>query len=229
MTDSRHIRILALTFLSAGFLLADDASQILKQTEDTYRGVKSYHFEGTTVSETKVGGSVSKSETSFVVAFEKPNKFRVEYLYPSAGNWVRVSDGKKTWKLRSITKELTEAAATEDDLGILDGSPVSPFWNIGENASSPSVAGSESISVGGKSYDCFVVQVQLPSTSDRPGVQPPPVKLWIDKANHLILREVSGTVAQGKGAAGGNLRTITFTYAEVNQAVPDDLFHLAKR
>jgi len=240
MSNSKYVRILALTVLSTGFLLAEDAGQILKQTEETYRAVKSYHFEGTTVSETTLGKSVSKSETSFVVAFEKPNKFRVEYVYPTAGNWVRVSDGAKTWKTRSITKELSETAATEDDLGILDGTPVSPFWNIGENASNPSIAGTESISVGGKNYDCFVVQVLLPSSSERPGEQPPPVKLWIDKANHLILREVSGAVTQpgpsaqgkaakGKGTPGGNLRTTTFTYAEVNQAVPQDLFHLAKR
>ena len=111
MTKRWVVQILALTAASAGLILADDAGQILKQTEDTYRGVKSYHFEGTTVSETRVGGSVSKSETQFVVAFEKPNKFRVEYVYPSAGNWVRVSDGTKTWKHRSITKEMTEAAA----------------------------------------------------------------------------------------------------------------------
>jgi len=228
MTDSKHIRILALMMLSTGFLLADDASQILKQTEETYREVKSYHFEGSTVSETKVEKSVSKSESSFVVAFEKPNKFRVEYVYPTAGNWVRVSDGKTTWKHRSITKELTQAAATEDDLGILDGSPVSPFWNIGENASSPTVAGSDSIDVGGKNHDCFVIQMQAPAPADRPGTEALPIKLWIDKSNHLILRQVSGSVTQGKGKAGTNTRTMTFTYAEVNQTVPDELFRLAK-
>ena len=223
------VQIIALAVASAGLILADDAGQILKQTEDTYRRVKSYHFEGTTVSETRVGGSVSKSETQFVVAFEKPNKFRVEYVYPSAGNWVRVSDGTKTWKHRSITKEMTEAAATEDDLGILDGSPVSLFWNIGENAANPSVAGSESIEVGGKSHDCFVVQVQLPTPTDATGAAALPAKLWIDKSNHLVLREVSGSPSQRKGGPGGNTRTTTFTYAEVNQAVPGDLFHLTAK
>jgi outer membrane lipoprotein-sorting protein len=225
----RAIRILALTIVPAGLVLADDAGQILKQTEETYRGVKSYRFEGTTVSETKVGGSVSKSETSFVVAFEKPNKFRVEYVYPSAGNWVRVSDGTKTWKHRSITKELTETAASEDDLGILDGSPVSPFWNIGETASKPSVAGSESIEVSGKTHDCFVIQMQAPASAVPPGSEALPVKFWVDKSSHLILREVTGSVTLGKGKPGGSTRTTNFTYAEVNQAVPGDLFHLAKK
>src|SRR5580704_12101182 len=128
--------ILASTVFCAGVVRADDATgndagKILRQTEDTYRALQSYRFEGTTISETKIGKSVSKSETSFVVAFQKPNKFRVEYVYPTAGNWIRVSDGKTTWKTRSLTKESTQGAATDDDLGILDGSPVSPFWNIG--------------------------------------------------------------------------------------------------
>lgn len=234
MTDSLRwvFRIGAFTLFCTSVVLADDAlandaGKILKQTEDTYRSLKSYHFEGTTTSETKVGGSVSKSETSFVVAFQKPNEFRVEYVYPTAGNWVRVSDGKMTWRRRSITKESTEAAAKDEDMGILDGSPVSPFWNIFEHVSNPSMAGSESIDVGGKSHDCFVIQVQPAATSVRPGMQAAPGKLWIDKSNHLVLKEVNRSIAQS-GKGGENTQTIAITQAEVNQAVPDDMFHLAK-
>jgi outer membrane lipoprotein-sorting protein len=224
-------QILALTIICAGVVPGDDApgddaGKILKLTEDTYRGLQSYRFEGTTVSETKVGGGVSKSETSFVVAYQKPNKFRVEYIYPTAGNWVRVSDGKTTWRRRSLTKESTEGAAKDEDLGILDGSPVSPYWNIFEHVAKPSMTGSEAIDIGGKSHECFVIQVEPTGLSVRPGMQAAPGKLWIDKSNHLILREVNRSVAQGsKGAE--NTQTVSFTQAEVNQTVPDDLFHLA--
>jgi outer membrane lipoprotein-sorting protein len=226
--------ILASFLICAGLAVADDApgndaGKILKQTEDTYRGLASYRFEGTTISETKIGGSVSKSETSFVVAFQKPNKFRVEYVYPTAGNWVRVSDGKTTWKTRSLTKESTQNASTDDDLGILDGSPVSAFWNIDVHATNPAMVGSESIDVNGKAHDCFVIQVPpQPGTTARPGMEAMPVKLWIDKTDHLVLREVSRMVAQG-GKGGENVQTLAFTKAEVNQAVSDDMFHLAKR
>jgi outer membrane lipoprotein-sorting protein len=237
MTDSLRwvFRIGALTIFCSSLVPADDAldndaGKILKQTEDTYRSLKSYHFEGTNVSETKVGGSVSKSETSFVVAFQKPNEFRVEYVYPTAGNWVRVSDGKTTWRRRSLTKESTETPAQDEDMGILDGSPVSPFWNILEHISNPSMAGSESIDVGGKSHDCFVIQVQPASTSVRPGMQAAPGKLWIDKSNHLVLKEVDRFIAEGGkvGKGSENTQTIAITQAEVNQTVPDDMFHVAK-
>src|SRR5579872_5273744 len=124
--------------LSASYALADDAAQILKNTEETYRNLKSYAFEGTTTSETKMGSTISKSETSFVVAFKQPNEFRLEYDYPSAGKWERVSDGKTLWNHRTITKESNETPATDDSLRMLDGSPIAVFSDIGEGVTKAS-------------------------------------------------------------------------------------------
>src|SRR5579862_1667445 len=100
-----RIRHLACLLFAANIVFADDAAQILKSTEETYRNLKSYQFKGVTTSETKVGTSISKTETSFAVAFKQPNEFLLEYDYPAAGNWVRASDGKTIWNRRSITKE----------------------------------------------------------------------------------------------------------------------------
>jgi outer membrane lipoprotein-sorting protein len=222
-----HVLGLALTF-SAAFALADDAAQILKSTEETYRNLKSYAFEGTTTSETKVGASTSKSETSFVVAFKEPNEFRLEYDYPAAGRWVRVSDGKRLWNHRSMTKESNESAVTEDDIRMLSGSPIAVFSDIGEDVTKASIVGSEQVSIGGQSFDCHVVQFERPNrTAAGPG-QPLPVKLWIDKTRHLVLRQVSGLEARGSGSSTENTRTVMFTRADVNQSLPDDLFHLKK-
>ena len=104
---------LALSF--AGYLMADDASDVLKSVANTYQNLRGYYFEGSTLSETKMGNNDSKSETKFVVAFESPNRFRVEYIYPTAGNWIRVSNGTNTWKERSISKDFSKAAAVPED------------------------------------------------------------------------------------------------------------------
>ena len=211
---------------SAGFVLAQDATQLLKTTAETYRGFKSYHFEGNTVVETKVGSNVSKSETAFVVAFQQPNQFRLEVIYPSAGNWVRVSDGKTVWKYRSITKELNKAAATDDDLRLLASSPLAAFSRIDEGATNASVVGSDTVTIDGKNFDCYVVQLEQPSTKTD-AAQPLPTKLWIDKSGHLILRQIGGSASHGAGSTSTeNTRTTTFTLAAVNQPVPDELFHL---
>lgn len=221
-----QVLVLAFTFSSA-FAFADDAAQILKNTEDTYRNLKSYAFEGTTTSETKVGASISKSETSFVVAFKEPNEFRLEYDYPSAGNWVRVSDGKTLWNHRSITKESKETPVTDDDVRMLDGSPIAVFSKIGDDITKATLVGSEQVSIGGQSFDCHVVQFERPNLTASGAAQPLPVKLWIDKTRHLVLRQVSGSEARGS-ASTENIRTIMFTRVEVNQSLPDDLFHLKK-
>lgn len=216
----------AFTF-SAAFALADDAAQILKSTEDTYRSLKSYDFEGTTTLETKVGASVSKTETSFVVAFKEPNEFRLEYDYPSAGKWERVSDGKTLWNHRSITKESKESPVTDDDVRMLEGSPVAVFSQIGEDAVKATLVGSEQVPMGGQSFDCFVVQFERPNQTASGAAQPLPVKLWIDKTRHLVLRQVSVSEAHNSGSSTENIRTVMFTRVEVNQ-VPDDLFHFKK-
>ncbi len=218
---------LALTF-SASFALADDAAQILKNTEETYRNLKSYAFEGTTTSETKMGASISKSAMSFVVAYKEPNEFRLEYDYPAAGKWERVSDGKTLWNHRSITKESKETPVTDDDLRMLEGSPVATFSDLGEGAAKATVVGSEAVSIGGQSFDCFVVQFDQPNPRAEGAAKPLPVKLWIDKTRHLVLRQVSGSEGRNGGSSTENTRTVNFTRVDVNQSIPDDLFHFKK-
>jgi outer membrane lipoprotein-sorting protein len=210
--------------LSSGVsALADDASQILKNTEDTYNNLNSYRFEGTTVSETRMGATDSKSETTFVVAFKPANEFRIEYVYPAAGNWVRVSDGKTLWKYRSLTKELNKGPVSDYDLQMLSGSPVGVFSHISQGLANPSVVGSEPVSAGGQSFDCYVIQAEHPGAMETGNAKALPVKLWIDKKTHLVLREQSGSVSHGS-ATTENLETITFTRVEVNQPVADDVF-----
>jgi len=207
-------------------LLGDDATQILKTTEDTYQNLKSYQFRGVTTSETKVGTSISKSETSFYAAFKQPNEFLVEYDYPAAGSWVRGSDGKTAWNRRSITKEFTQSPATDEALRVLDGSPIAAFDAIAQGIQNPQLAGSEPVSIGGLHYDCYVIQFDRAGTPG--GGQPLPVRLWIDKTRHLVLKQVSGSQARNSGNSTENTRTVSFTEVDVNSPVPDDLFRPVK-
>jgi outer membrane lipoprotein-sorting protein len=220
-----NLSLLASLLFAGNILAADDAAQILKTTEQTYQALTSYEFKGVTTSETKVGTSVSKTETSFAVAFKTPNEFLLEYDYPSAGNWVRASDGKTMWNKRSITKEFTATPADDDAVRTLDGSPIAAFANIAEGVQNPTVAGSEPVTIGSQSFDCYVVRFQRAS-----GAATVPVKLWIDKTRHLILKQVSGSDdARASATSTENQRTISFTEAAVNGTVSDDLFHLSKK
>jgi outer membrane lipoprotein-sorting protein len=218
---------MAVLLLSGGFARADDAAQILKNTEDTYSNLNSYRFEGTTVSETKMGSSDSKSETTFVVAFKPANEFRIEYVYPTAGNWVRVSDGKTLWRYRSLTKELNKAPVNDYDVQMLDGSPVGVFSHVSQGLANPAILGSEPVTAGGQSFDCYVIQADHPGALEATNSKALPVKLWIDKKTHLVLREQSGSEGRGSNPTQ-NLQIITFTRLEVNRPVADELFQFSQ-
>ncbi len=226
---ARKVMLAACVLFATRIQAADDAAQILKDAEQTYRSLTSYEFKGVTTAETKVGSSVSKSETSFAVAFKPPNEFRLEYDYPSAGNWIRASDGKTVWNERSITKEFTSSPADDQSLMMLDGSPVAQFADVAEGVQNATMAGSEAVSVGGQNYDCYVIQVQRANTTASGSQAPLPVKLWIDKTRHLVLKQVTGSDAgAGSMKSAENQRTLSFTEVVVNGSIPDDLFHLSK-
>lgn len=228
--QSPKLPILACVFFAGNILAADDAAQILKTAEQTYQNLTSYEFKGVTTSETKVGASVSKTETSFAVAFKTPNEFRLEYDYPSAGDWVRASDGKTLWNKRSITKEFSATPVADDDLRMLDGSPIATFANLTDGVQNPSVVGSEAVSIGGQSFDCYVIQFQRASTTASGAAAAVPIKLWIDKSRHLVLKQVSGSDGgPASTKSTENERTVSFTEVVVNSAVPDDLFHVSKK
>ena len=224
------ISLLVCVFFAGRIFAADDAAQILKATEQAYQNLTSYEFKGVTDSETKVGNSISKTETQFAVAFKPPNEFRIEYDYPSAGEWIRASDGKTVWNKRSITKEFTETPAGDDALRMLDGSPVAQFQNITQDLENPMLAGAESVSIGGQSFDCDVIRATRQVSTVSGTKQAVPVKVWIDKTRHLVLKQVSGS-DDGPASAKSteNLRTLSFTQVVVNGSIPDDLFHVSKK
>jgi outer membrane lipoprotein-sorting protein len=224
------LTVVACVFLAGRVFAAEDAAQILKAVEQTYQNLTAYEFKGITSSETRVGGTVSKTETQFAVAFKPPNEFRIEYDYPSAGEWIRASDGKTLWNKRSITKEFTETPATDDALRMLDGSPVAQFQNITHDVQNPKIAGSEAVTIGGQSFDCYLIQGEWSSTTASGSAQTIPVKLWIDKTRHLVLKQISGSDdGPASATSSENQRTLSFTEVLVNGSVPDDLFHISKK
>jgi outer membrane lipoprotein-sorting protein len=205
---------------------ATDAQAILQKVADTYTNLKSYHFEGTTVAETKAGTTDSSSETGFSVAMSPPNKLRVEFRYANAGSWVRVSDGKTTMRYRSLTKEMKKDPASPDDLDMGRATPISTNHRTAAGVNNATLLPEESLQVNGASVPCYVVEVEYNTASARPGMEPLPTRYWIDKARDIVLKQVTGTrsTKQDASHATQNTRTTTFTVASVNENVPDTLF-----
>ncbi|HLJ17214.1 MAG TPA: hypothetical protein VKV15_22155 [Bryobacteraceae bacterium] len=220
--------LIGILLLATGFAVAagGDAQTILQKVADTYANLKSYHFEGVTVAETKASTTDSKSATEFSIAMSPPNKLRVEFRYQNSGNWVRVSDGKTTLRYRSLTKELKKDPASPDDLDILRGTPISSYDHITDGMKKATLLPEESLEVNGKSVPCYVVEVEYTPGLLLAGMEQMPTRYWIDKARNIVLKQVTGTrsATQDPSRSTVNTRTTTFTTASVNEDVPDTMF-----
>jgi outer membrane lipoprotein-sorting protein len=210
----------------AGSARAEDATEILKKTGENYQNLKSAHFEATTVSDTRLGSSDVKQETKLEVALVKPDKVKVDYHYPNdIGRWLRVSDGKTFSGYRSITKEKKQSPASENDLNILRGTFVERYKGIADNVTSAKILKSEPVNVGGKDIDCWVIEVNYKPGLLPEGTEALPTTYWIDKSRNLVLKQTSGTKSKSHGNNDStNIRTTTFTVADVNGSVPDTEF-----
>ena len=215
---------LSLMLLLSGSCLAQDAQQILQKVSDTYSGLKSYYFEGSTISENRIKGGSTQFEVGFAVGFTQPDKFRVEYRYPNAGNWVRVSDGKTFCNYRSEKKDLKQQPVSPADLSILRGTVISSFERLPESLNNPKVVRTENIEVGGRSIPCYVIEAERKAHSLLEGVEQLPIQLWIDKEHNIVLRQVTGT--RSKASETENSRTVKFTQARIDEPQEDSLFAL---
>src|SRR5215475_4701148 len=97
---------------------APDPIAILKQVGETYKNLKSYHFEGrfTTeqVSESMGLKDVVKREELFVIATIKPGRSRIESKNTNF-SVTYVSDGKTKWFYAPGINEYTKKAAEGSD------------------------------------------------------------------------------------------------------------------
>lgn len=203
---------------------ADEAIDLLKKVEDTYNNLNSAHFEAVRASKTQVGKDIgASSETKMIVSVSKPNKVKVDYIYPGqGGEWLRVSDGKTFSGFRSITKENKQQPASENDMDILNGTFVDRFRHIAENVASAKILRDESVAVGSKQIPCRVVEVTYKNPVLPPNTEQLPTTYWIDKDRNIVLKETSGT--RSTTSKSETIRTLTFTAADVNTPLADTEF-----
>ena len=215
--------------LTAGAVCAraDDAKQVVTKTADVYRNLKSYRFQGSTTRATDAHGTEGSNELKFDIAVENPDKFRIEYQYPTAGNWVRVSDGKTLTRYRSITKQVNAATASPGDVRLVESTPIAQYSHLDEVADKAKLVGSEQLSIGGHQLDCYIVEI--PGQKPRfEGIRPLPTKLWIDKNSYLVYREVSGSESGSGNSRHQEIHTTDYTNIQTSGDIPDTLFAFSK-
>jgi thiol-disulfide isomerase/thioredoxin/outer membrane lipoprotein-sorting protein len=215
------MRLLLLSLMLTFTLLAQDlpdAAALRKQVQEAAKKRQSIQYvseligevtlDGKPVTEVLSGGRripVSSAVGKQIVAVQNPGKARVE-LNIGAGN-LMVSDGEATWTYRPSTKLYTKITAAQGPDGVAANLAVLDVMGFFEDAKSAKTARSETISVDGQSFDCWVVtsSVKIPAGAAMGGtISDGLMTSWIDKKLLLAVQEViaySYKVAPAAGAA----------------------------
>jgi len=201
----------------------EDPTAILKRAAQAYQELKSYHFEGKSVSETTIAGKTTKTEVGFVVAYQAPDKMRLEFRYPTAGSWIRVSDGEFSLVTRTLTKESRRAPVTDRTMQTLNSSPIYAFQSLAESAEEPHLLPPEAIDIGGRPINCHVIRFAIHRMALRPDESAGTSTVWVDKQSGLVLRQEIRTSAAGGGSSEGK-RTIMVEEFHLNGDLASDVF-----
>jgi outer membrane lipoprotein-sorting protein len=191
--------------------------ELLKEVSQVYKNLKSYHFEGVMVIESKANGVQWKMDTTMVAAAVKPDKIRVEMM-----GILMVSSGQTKWVYIPDLKQYSQNALVkvgERHLSLFALYEVGRYEHIAERVKAARILGQEAVEVQGKSIDCTVVQVEY----DPLGIGQPLRTFWIDKARHIVLRE-SLKIESSPINPIDVKQTFIFTIAKVNEPIPDSLF-----
>jgi TonB family protein len=221
---------------------ATDAKVILKQVAETYKSLRSYHFEGRYTSE-QVIESVGlkdeiKREELFVNAAIKPDRSRIESKNTHI-SVTSVSDGKTKWVYAPGPNEYTKTEEGPVRLvtgsQVRDSAPMAHLANatnlldgysrVADRLGEAKIIGEETLEIGGRRSDCVVIEAHYFAASTGSQSNTLKRKFWIDKSRNIVLREIQHTEARMPwGRTISSKMTYIFTVARVGEQIPENLF-----
>ena len=208
-----------------------DARTLLKETAAVLKQHKTYVIEQRTLIDMS-GATVARMEMLAKMAASAPGRMRTE-TSGQVGGALIVSDGENTWVyLAPLKQYMKTAAATGPEALVKTLVPgmgeVFDKLKSKDPYASAKLAGEDSVDVGGKKIDCYLVETTLDKIS-MPGsmtMTDTSMKFWIDKASKLTLKTAITASMEGPGMASPmhmNLE-ITVTSRKFDEPLPDSLF-----
>jgi len=221
-----------------------DAASLRKQVQDAAKKRQSIQYvveltgevtlDGKPVTEVNSLGRripVASAVGKQTVAVQNPGKARVE-LDLGVGS-LMVSDGEATWTYRPSTKLYTKISAAQGPDGVAANLAVLDVMGFFEDAKSAKTVRSETITVDGQSYDCWVItsNVKIPAQAAMGGtLSDGKMTSWIDKKLLLAVQEeiaYSVKVPPSAGAAPveyqSRLKQVMRSL-KIDQPIPATLF-----
>ncbi len=208
-----------------------DAKALLKESREALGAFQSYLVDQQVVIETKqrLEGRV---EMPVKLAVSKPGKVRIDST-GQLGSTLIVSDGRNTWMYIGRVNQYTKKPAASSPEALLEtlnaglGQQVN-LPNSNDPYLSAKIAREETVQVGGKSIESYVVEAALNKITIPGGLTLTDGQqtAWIDKQTKLALKMTIDSVMTGGPLAAPieTVQRVEITSFEVNQPVPDSLF-----
>lgn len=216
------MRFVSLSICFAGACLAVDqqstAQALLEKSADSYGRLDSCQLQSKTTVETTVDGKPASNVLSELrFAARRPGRILIEIREPEAGEWVRVSDGKKTREYKSQSNQRSERDASIADFTVLwYASPLAALEQISAKVREARLLPDERLTIGNRPFECHVIEATYTGDSEAP-----PVRYWIDKRTNLVVRQVQGPVERRQ--------TTEYVFTGLNQPLPDTIFAMRKQ
>jgi len=194
--------ILFLSLVSSAAAQIDEAAgKLLNAVGERYASLESFHFEAVEVTRTRSGNFERSTRNRVVTALDSRGRSRVEFDDGSSGG-VTVFDGETTWVYFPHLKKFSKFPGTPlqgaGDLGKSSGLDFSAiaqrysgrYRRAGVDVIAAKALRNEAIEVGGRSFDCQVIEAQYRTPQ---GVVEGKVirTYWVEPESRLILREQS--------------------------------------
>jgi peroxiredoxin/outer membrane lipoprotein-sorting protein len=210
-------------------LAAEDARAVLQKMAEAYSALDAVAIEAEREESVRAGAGGGTSVVETHLALKGPEKVRV--LSKSGENErLLVSNGQSTWRALPKQKvwavEKVAAVSLDDDDAESNGVPrdllgsakvqlLQRYPLIAKMAIDPAIVKEESVKVGGKKVDCYVIKTLV--NKDRN-------ELWIDKASHFVVQhKQQGSVKTTLGATEISVTTKLKAF-KLNSDVGDSLF-----
>ncbi|MCC6586909.1 MAG: DUF2092 domain-containing protein [Bryobacterales bacterium] len=216
------MRFVYLSLLFTGACLAVDqqstAQALLEKSADSYGRLDSCQLQSKTTLETVVDGKPAANVISEMrFAARRPGRILIEIREPESGEWVRVSDGKKTREYKSQSNQKSERDASIADFTVLwYASPLAALEQMSAKVREAKILPDERLTIGNRALDCHVIEATYTGDSEAP-----PIRYWIDKRTNLVVRQVQGP--------SDRRQTIEYIFTGVNQPLPDTVFAMRKQ
>ena len=220
------MRLLALLAAIAAVASGQTGPEILNKSAETYRSLKSYHFEAQVLTETVSDNNDSRSRSTKIFAAVPPDRRRVESKGGQLAS-LRVYDGQHVWEFRPGVNQFARQNQDTYKPPMMNtlSDPVDGYKGL-DKSQDAKLLRDENLEAAGGTRMCWVIEVPKKFRPAGMMLEWSPSTYWVDKATNLVLKEqyYVKTKPPNIDSVQTQTTTTTYTIARINGDVAAGLF-----